>query len=482
MELQTATVVSPGSRPGTVHPDQVIANARTGLLAVADVVSPPSDDARAATRIVLEGVRAHVDMNEDILKRFRQAPSAELRSRILAILQEGFTRSATELFAYARRRGDLRVTLDVVLVVGSEAFVAHVGDGRVYLVRRGLVHQLTVDHVHGDEPLLADLGEEPGPATHVPADRSSVRVLGPNPAVRVESMCMELAEHDRFVLVAQPACRAIPDGVLHHHLVSEHLDRVGAALGRVAPEPPLLAVAAQLGGGEPEVLDGGRSRLAVLAPMALFAHCTERELRIVASATTPRRFAAGTTLFEEGAPGTELYLVISGSIDILHDATVVAQLGAGSTLGEMAMLDAPRRSATAVAHDDTEVMIISRESFFALLKGNPMLAVKILWNMLLRLSAHLRTTTEALAEARAGADQDGPVLTGPLLSEPGRRVDTFPHRSAAPAPLRTEAPAPPREVAERGDVDLLGDDDASLVGDEESSFHGEFVLGDEEPS
>ncbi len=42
-------------------------------------------------------------------------------------------------------------------------------------------------------------------------------------------------------------------------------------------------------------------------------------------------------------------------------------------------------------------MVIPRDAFFALLKGNPMLAVKILWNMLLGLSANLRNTSARLA-------------------------------------------------------------------------------------
>ena len=37
-------------------------------------------------------------------------------------------------------------TMDAVLVVGRTAFVAHVGDGRVYLVRDDEIHQLTRDH------------------------------------------------------------------------------------------------------------------------------------------------------------------------------------------------------------------------------------------------------------------------------------------------------------------------------------------------
>ena len=51
-----------------------------------------------------------------------------------------------------------------------------------------------------------------------------------------------------------------------------------------------------------------------------------------------------------------------------------------------------------MAASDSELMVIPRAAFFAMLKGNPMLAVKILWNMLLRLSASLRRTSERLAE------------------------------------------------------------------------------------
>ena len=37
-------------------------------------------------------------------------------------------------------------TLDVLLVIGRTAFVAHVGDGRIYLQRGREVHQITEDH------------------------------------------------------------------------------------------------------------------------------------------------------------------------------------------------------------------------------------------------------------------------------------------------------------------------------------------------
>jgi hypothetical protein len=278
------------------------------------------------------------------------------------------------------------------------------------------VHQLTVDHSRGDEVLQfgepgsaerESVGQDPagpeavgqGAIESAPiGDRGFVRALGPEPRVRVESLCMELALEDRFVVCAASLHRAIPEAILHTRLTGEHLEQLGTSLVADAGTVQVLAACAQLGSGEPFTADSAQARLAILAPMPLFHHCTERELRSVAQATHPRRFAAGAVIFEEGQPGTELYMVISGRVDVVKGGATIASLGPGSNFGEMAMLDDPVRSATARAAEDTELMVISRQAFFALLRGNPPLAVKMLWNLLLRLSANLRQTSARVAD------------------------------------------------------------------------------------
>ncbi len=398
MELFTSSVFSAGDRRDAVYIDQILLLPRHGLLAVADAPGG-GEDGRAGVRIAIDTVRTHVERNEDILQRFRRNPAAELRKRILNIIEEAFARAAQEIFAFARRRSGVVVTLDVALLLHHEAFIGHVGDGRVYLVRRGLVHQLTVDHSRGDEAIAFDdlsPGAD-GPATSA-GDRRFTRALGPQPRVRVESLCMELAPEDRFVVCSAHLHRALPESILHTHLTSEHLDGLGPSLTRDAGNSSLVAACAQLGSGEPFTPDSAQSRLAILAPMPLFAHCNERELRSVAQATRPRQFTKDHVIFEQGHPGTELYLVISGSVAIVKNGRTIVTLGPGSNFGEMAMLDEPSRSASAIAAEECELMVIPRDAFFAMLKGNPMLAVKILWNMLLRLSANLRNTSARLAD------------------------------------------------------------------------------------
>lgn len=397
MELVTTTVYSPGDTPGVTSLDQILVEPSLGLLAVADAATGGSDGA-AGVRIALDNVRNHVERHADILNRFRRHATDDLRARILTVLEEAFSRAAHELFAFARRRKGLLITLDVVLLLRHEAFVGHVGDGRVYLVRRGLVHQLTVDHSRGDEAIVFSKEDVPPEAMTASPERRFTRALGPQPRVRVESMTMELAPEDRMVVTSAHLPRVLADTLLHRHLVRDVLDRLGPELTRAAAGRPLVAVAAQLGSGDPSRDESAQQRLNMLSPMPMFAHCTARELRHVAAATRPRTHKVGQVIFSQGDPGKAVYLLISGKVRIEKDGVAIITLGPGSNFGEMAMLDEPQRSATAVAAEDCELLVIPRDAFFALLRGNPNLAVKILWNLLLNLSAALRRTTAITTE------------------------------------------------------------------------------------
>ena len=386
MEFRTQALIV-GREAAPAWADQVVHDAKIGLLAVANA-STVDDQGRGAVRMALKAVRAHVSRHEDVLRRFRFRPAPELRTEVLTVLKDAVQRAAQETYAFGRRYPGLTVTLDVVLCLEHEAFVSHIGDGRAYLVRRGLVHQLTTDHVHEDMLAAPD-------ATTVKVTRA----LGAEPTARAESLCMELTSGDRLVLMAGPTYRASPETTLHDRLSDAALDALSEAIAAVTTGP-VVAVAGELGAVQPPSRDHGAARLALIAPMGLFNHCTELELRQVAAATVPHRYSSGAELCRAGDPGTEIFLLIEGEVDIEGTEGVLATLTAGTAFGEMAMLDAPVRSATARARGSVEALVIPREAFFRLLRGNPPMAVKILWNMLLQLSGNLRTTSSHLADAR----------------------------------------------------------------------------------
>ena len=69
-----------------------------------------------------------------------------------------------------------------------------------------------------------------------------------------------------------------------------------------------------------------------------------------------RHFKAGAIIFGEGDPAAELFVVKSGTVEISIGGRLIDTLGERSIFGEMALIDRRPRSATAIAHADTELI------------------------------------------------------------------------------------------------------------------------------
>jgi CRP-like cAMP-binding protein len=151
-----------------------------------------------------------------------------------------------------------------------------------------------------------------------------------------------------------------------------------------------------------EFWDKSTVKMETLSRMALFRYLNYRELVAVSGIADYRSVPSGQVLFREGEEGDELFLLLSGRVSIIKAKTVIVTLEAGDHFGEMALLDQPRRSAHAVVEREAAFLVIRRSDFYALMKRNSVLAVKLLWNILLTLSANLRSTSEQLAQDGGG--------------------------------------------------------------------------------
>ncbi len=80
---------------------------------------------------------------------------------------------------------------------------------------------------------------------------------------------------------------------------------------------------------------------------------------------------AGDVLFEEGDLGDALYVVVSGAVQILRRGKLIAALGAGECVGEMAALDWEPRSATVAASTATRLIRLDRNDLMDLLSDYP---------------------------------------------------------------------------------------------------------------
>src|SRR5205807_10159627 len=95
-----------------------------------------------------------------------------------------------------------------------------------------------------------------------------------------------------------------------------------------------------------------------------------------------REFPRGTVLFKEGEPGKEMYVVQTGKVNITKKVRdtekILATLGAGEFLGEMAILNNKPRSAGAVMAEDGKLLVIDPKTFEAMIRGNVEIAVRLI--------------------------------------------------------------------------------------------------------
>jgi CRP/FNR family transcriptional regulator, cyclic AMP receptor protein len=94
------------------------------------------------------------------------------------------------------------------------------------------------------------------------------------------------------------------------------------------------------------------------------------------SAARPHRLKANQTLFTVGDPGDGCYRLNSGllKVNVISSSgreRILAILGPGGLVGELAMIDSQPRSASVVGVRDSELSFISRASFEAVLEAHP---------------------------------------------------------------------------------------------------------------
>jgi lysophospholipid hydrolase len=141
-----------------------------------------------------------------------------------------------------------------------------------------------------------------------------------------------------------------------------------------------------------------RNRLSLaLRVSKLFGQLEEGALLELEEALEPVWIEGGTTLFRQGEAGDALYLVVSGRLQVLVQANgekprVVAELGYGETVGEMALLEGEPRSATVLALRDSQVARLSSEAFEHLASGRHALLLLIARSLVKRLRAQNTAT------------------------------------------------------------------------------------------
>ncbi len=114
-----------------------------------------------------------------------------------------------------------------------------------------------------------------------------------------------------------------------------------------------------------------------LARVDLFDGLNQRDLQVVAQLSTTLNLPAGTALAQQGTPGREFFVLLAGDVEVIDGDRLVATRGAGSHLGEIALLERRPRTATLVAKTPVTVAVADRREFASMIQQLPQVRRKL---------------------------------------------------------------------------------------------------------
>ena len=120
-----------------------------------------------------------------------------------------------------------------------------------------------------------------------------------------------------------------------------------------------------------------------LAKVPLFRGLKKRQLEKIAKQFVPREYTAGKAIVTQGEGGEGFFIITKGGAEVIREQsdgtkTVVNTLGPTDFFGELTLLDDGLRTASVIAAEETECLILTRWNFLAVLKEDADMAVVIL--------------------------------------------------------------------------------------------------------
>jgi CRP-like cAMP-binding protein len=126
-----------------------------------------------------------------------------------------------------------------------------------------------------------------------------------------------------------------------------------------------------------------------LSGVPFFEGFSDDELHRVLALSEQVEASAGTVLVDQGDPGTDCFVIVEGSASVYVRGEHVASSGAGSMVGEMALIDHRPRTATVVADDDMKLLRFRTKAFRTLLDEMPKASERVMTTLQARLRPDL---------------------------------------------------------------------------------------------
>jgi protein phosphatase len=220
--------------------DTVACDDALGVYVVCDGVGGHAKG-EVASRETAEQVVGYLRSHGDVLRAYVERPGPATSMPVRRLIESAVQSACYMVFGLAEldpaQRG-MATTLSALVLLGPSAFLAQVGDSRIYLVRNAVVTQLTEDHTLVNAQLKKGLITAQA-AQAMKGKNVITRAVGHRDYVEVDLAQIAVEKNDRFLLCS--------DG-LHGYLEDGEIERVLDAGSAESAPARFVDIANQRGG------------------------------------------------------------------------------------------------------------------------------------------------------------------------------------------------------------------------------------------
>jgi CRP-like cAMP-binding protein len=120
------------------------------------------------------------------------------------------------------------------------------------------------------------------------------------------------------------------------------------------------------------------AKIELLKRVPLFERCSQRELAEIAMLADELDLPSARDITKEGESGREFIILIEGEADVVRGVRVIAELGPGDFVGEIALVSGRPRTATVRTRGRARVLVVGASAFHTLMRDVPSIKDKVL--------------------------------------------------------------------------------------------------------
>ena len=413
--------------------DNFLVARKLNLFVVADGMGGHAAGEVASNVAVREAHRVIAE-NESVLNAYKANGGNAEKEAVLVLVEKAISTACATVFNLAKEdpsKKGMGTTLSLMLVIGNRGFIGHVGDSRIYLVRRGDNLQLTEDHSLINE--LIKRGKiRADEAGQMPFKNAVTRAVGVYEKVEVDTFDIDVMRGDKFLLCSdglsgyldeeedalipllQGETKEIPDACIRFANENGGKDNITAVYLTVKGFEEAAETSEELpiDGDSPSVpdleldVDDDSPYLERLRLEPIFAHCAYSDLIKIAAVVEEKHLSTGTELVASDGKLDGLYICREGRLEV---PALQSELEVGQSIGSESLLGPVTYQHRIMATLDTRLMFISGVALRRIMAQNTRLGWRLLFSLGELQARQIYQLSERLGQL--GADSNGSKTT-----------------------------------------------------------------------